>query len=193
MRIIGGNFKGRKLVAPEGLDTRPTSDAHRETVFNVICNGLAHEMNHVLDLFAGTGALALEALSRGAEHATFIEKNPKALACMAKNIGSCQLSASQYGIVKDEEISKWAKKLAAGTLDEVPFDTIFCDPPYRKRFVEKALAGLESEAAKLFIKNRTLLIVETASDENLPQLSESWSLIKDREKGSTRLLFYRRV
>lgn len=193
VRIIAGENGGRKLFSPEGQDTRPTSDAHRETAFNIISNGLGHEMTHVLDLFSGTGALGLEAHSRGAQEVVFVEKNPKAIACIHKNAELCKLSGSHMLVIREPTLESWSRLLGALPDARLPFDTIFCDPPYGKKLVERAMKALEPKAERLFLKDRSLLMAETSADDDLPSLPEGWELIKERKKGSTQLLFYRRV
>ena len=193
MRIIGGDNKGRRLLSPSGQDTRPTGDAHRETAFNIIDNGLAHTMTNVLDLFSGTGAFGLEAFSRGAQFVAFTEKNPKAIACIKKNAELCKLSSNQMLLIKEAALDEWPRQLAALADSRLPFDTIFCDPPYHKKLVERALRALEVKGSQLFLKDNSLLVAEISADEEMISIPDSWELIKERKKGSTHLLFYRRV
>jgi 16S rRNA (guanine966-N2)-methyltransferase len=91
LRVIGGEFKGRRLFSVKGLRVRPTKDKHRESIFNMISQNLVDAM--VLDLFAGTGALGIEALSRGADCAVFIDNYPTALSTISKNIQACHLES----------------------------------------------------------------------------------------------------
>ncbi len=137
MRIVAGKFRGASLEAPKGLATRPTSDRVRQALFNVLEHGparFAFEGSRVLDLFAGTGALGLEALSRGARYAVFIEESSAARAAIRRNVEGLSLT----GITKIWR--RDATRLGeAGTL--APFDLIFCDPPYGKGLGERALAS----------------------------------------------------
>lgn len=137
MRIIAGRFKGKTLDAPKGLNTRPTSDRVREALFNVLEHGapaLDFEGARVLDLFAGSGALGLEALSRGARYSLFIEDDAGARGAIRRNVEALGLT----GITKIWR--RDATKLGpAGSL--APFDLIFCDPPYGKGLGERALAS----------------------------------------------------
>lgn len=137
MRIVAGKFKGAALQAPKGLATRPTSDRVRQALFNVLEHGPAQfefEGARVLDLFAGTGALALEALSRGARYAILIEDDAAARAAIRRNIEALSLT----GVTKIWR--RDATRLGeAGTLQ--PFNLIFCDPPYGKGLGERALAS----------------------------------------------------
>jgi 16S rRNA (guanine966-N2)-methyltransferase len=136
MRIVAGRFKGASLEAPKGLSTRPTSDRVRQALFNVLEHGPARfefEGARVLDLFAGTGALALEALSRGARYAVLLEEDAAARAAIRRNVEALSLT----GVTKIWR--RDATRLGeAGTLQ--PFDLVFCDPPYGKGLGERALA-----------------------------------------------------
>jgi 16S rRNA (guanine966-N2)-methyltransferase len=137
MRIIAGRFKSKTLDAPKGLTTRPTSDRVREALFNVLEHGapaLDFEGARVLDLFAGSGALGLEALSRGARYSLFIEDDAGARGAIRRNVEAMGLT----GITKIWR--RDATKLGpAGNL--APFDLILCDPPYGKGLGERALAS----------------------------------------------------
>ncbi len=137
MRIVAGKFRGTQIEAPKGLATRPTSDRVRQALFNVLEHGAPHfefEGARVLDLFAGSGALGLEALSRGARFCVFIEESAQARAAIRRNVEALGLT----GVTKIWR--RDATKLgAAGTLQ--PFDLIFCDPPYGKGLGERALAA----------------------------------------------------
>lgn len=137
MRIVAGKFRGATIEAPQGLVTRPTSDRVRQALFNVLEHGPTRfdfEGARVLDLFAGSGALGLEALSRGARFATFIEDSAAARAAIRRNVETLGLT----GVTKIWR--RDATKLGdAGAL--APFDLIFCDPPYGEGAGEQALAS----------------------------------------------------
>jgi 16S rRNA (guanine966-N2)-methyltransferase len=135
MRIVAGRFRGARIEAPKGLATRPTSDRMRQALFNVLEHGpprFDFEGTRVLDLFAGSGALGLEALSRGARHAVFIEESPAARAAIRRNVEALGLTGATKIWRRDA-----AKLGKAGTLQ--PFQLIFCDPPYGKSLGERAL------------------------------------------------------
>ena len=119
MRIIAGRLKGRRLTAPRGLAVRPTSDSLRETLFNVL--GPTLDGARVLDGFAGTGALGLEALSRGAAHVTFVERETRALATLRENVAHCG-AVEACAIIRDDF-------LRVRRIDG-PFDLVLLDPPY---------------------------------------------------------------
>jgi len=137
MRIIAGRFKGNTIEAPEGLGTRPTSDRVREALFNVLehgAPGIDFEGLRVLDLFAGSGALGLEALSRGARYCLFIDDDASARAAIRRNVESLELTGATKIWRRD------ATRLgSAGTVAR--FDLMFCDPPYGKGLGERALAA----------------------------------------------------
>ena len=136
MRIIGGRLKGRRLDAPTWQGLRPTSDKLRETLFNVLQGRMAGA--RFLDVFAGTGAVGIEALSRGAAEITFIEKDPRAVALIEANLAACGIEAD-YNIRRGEVLA--ALRDAGAT-----FDVILLDPPYDLHPVSPTL---EAAAARL--------------------------------------------
>ena len=137
MRIVAGKFRGASIEAPKGLATRPTSDRVRQALFNVLIHGaprLDLEGLRVLDLFAGSGALGLEALSRGARFSLFIEESAEARASIRRNVEALGLTGATKIWRRD------ATRLGeAGTFQ--PFDLVFCDPPYGKGLGEGAIAA----------------------------------------------------
>lgn len=140
MRIIGGRFKGRAIQAPSGRDTRPTADRAREGVFNILAHapwspGL--EGRRVLDLFAGSGALGLEALSRGASFALFVDTDSSARGALRDNIEALGL----FGVTRIHRRDATDLGAKPAGLGE-PFDLVFLDPPYGKGLGEAALARL---------------------------------------------------
>src|SRR5690606_76421 len=160
MRIVGGQFKGRAIAAPQGRDTRPTSDRARESIFNV----LAHadwspgiEGRRVLDLFAGSGALGLEAISRGAAFALFVETEAAARGAIRDNIEALGL----FGATRIHRRDATDLGVKPAGLGE-PFDLVFLDPPYHKGLGERALARL-SEGG--WTTDDALIVFECAADE----------------------------
>lgn len=155
MRIIAGSRKGRRIAAPPGLDTRPTGDRVREAVFNLVgpLDGA-----RVLDLYAGSGAMGLEALSRGAEHATFVERDRVAAATIAKNAETLGL-ADAVTLRREDVRRVLAADASAGTL----YDLVLVDPPYRM------LPGLLPDLSRLVppvVAAGGLVVVESeARDE----------------------------
>ncbi|QIE46657.1 16S rRNA (guanine(966)-N(2))-methyltransferase RsmD [Pseudohalocynthiibacter aestuariivivens] len=139
MRIIGGDFRGRRLASVGKGDVaaqlRPTADRVRESLFNVLSNshGVPHPDARVLDLFAGTGALGLEALSRGAAHVCFVENGRKAQGLLSENIALCRAEDETRVLRRD------ARRI--GALDGAAYDLVFLDPPYARGLGEQALAA----------------------------------------------------
>ena len=121
MRVIAGSRKGHKLVAPPGLDTRPTSDRVRENVFNLV--GPVNDAR-VLDLFAGSGALGIEALSRGAASAVFVERDPDAVRAIERNLDRLRLTGAR--VVRGDALRTVAQEATAGA----KYDLVLVDPPY---------------------------------------------------------------
>jgi 16S rRNA (guanine(966)-N(2))-methyltransferase RsmD len=129
MRIIAGTYKSRKLIAPKGDVTRPTSDRARESLFNVLNNLIGFDGISVLDLFAGSGAFAFEALSRGAERATLVEQNRKVIGTINENAETLEVQDKIEIIIKD--VYSWINHLPAPSLKmRGGYDIIFADPPY---------------------------------------------------------------
>jgi len=153
MRIIAGKFRGATVEAPKGLATRPTSDRVREALFNVLehgAPGIDFEGARVLDLFAGSGALGLEALSRGARYSLFIEDDAAARAAIRRNVEALGLT----GVTKIWR--RGATRLGpAGTV--APFDLVFCDPPYGKGLGER---GLAAAVAGGWLKDEAVAVLE---------------------------------
>jgi len=185
MRIVGGKFKGRAIEAPEGRDTRPTSDRAREAVFNV----LAHaewspgiESRRVLDLFAGSGALGFEALSRGASFALFVETEAGARGAIRDTIEALGL----FGVTRIHRRDATDLGVKPAGLGE-PFDLVFLDPPYRLGLGEGALARL---APGGWITRDALVVFECAADE-MPSTA-GYETLDQREYGAAKVLFLRR-
>jgi 16S rRNA (guanine(966)-N(2))-methyltransferase RsmD len=132
MRIIAGHYKGRALKAPKWDGLRPTSDKLRETLFNILAPRI--EGARVLDLFAGTGAVALEALSRGATAATCVERDPRAVRLIEANVALC--GANGCAIIRDD-----VQRALQRPLPGSPFDIVVLDPPYDYAALEPVVAG----------------------------------------------------
>jgi 16S rRNA (guanine966-N2)-methyltransferase len=154
MRIVAGKFKGARLEAPKGLATRPTSDKVRQAVFNVLEHGVsdfAFDGARVLDLFAGSGALGLEALSRGARFCLFVEENAEARAAIRRNIEALGLTGATKIWRRDA-----ARLGPAGRMQS--FDLVFCDPPYGSGLGARAL---ETAAAGGWLREGAIAVFET--------------------------------
>jgi 16S rRNA (guanine966-N2)-methyltransferase len=139
MRVVAGTARGRPLVAPPGARTRPTSDRVREAVFNALWSRGAIEGSTVADLFAGSGALGIEALSRGAAHVTFVDDDRAARLAIGRNLDACGLG--DRATVVAARVERWVASLPAGTW----FDLAFCDPPYAYAGWDGLLAELPAD------------------------------------------------
>jgi 16S rRNA (guanine966-N2)-methyltransferase len=162
MRIVAGRFRGAALATPKGYDIRPTSDRVRESVFNILAHGIENfeiEGARVLDLFAGTGALGLEALSRGASYAHFVEDSAEARGLIRRNIET--VSATGVTKIYRRDATKLGE---AGTLR--PFSLVFADPPYGKGLGEKALTA--AIAGGWLVPGAIVLVEERVDAEFVP-------------------------
>jgi 16S rRNA (guanine966-N2)-methyltransferase len=182
VRIVAGAWRGRALIAPPGGATRPTADRVRQALFDMLLHAPwggrdTVQAVHALDVFAGTGAFALEALSRGAAHATFIEHDHAALTALRANIAACR--------AQDR-----CTVLAIDALAVPPGDVaglVFLDPPYRQDLVLCALARLRQAGR---IAGGTLLVAETAHDEPPPTTAP---LLAERVHGAARISIWREL
>ncbi|HSX11409.1 MAG TPA: 16S rRNA (guanine(966)-N(2))-methyltransferase RsmD [Chlamydiales bacterium] len=147
LRIIAGTFKGRLLKAPKGPSTRPTQGMLREAVFNICQNDIGNA--RFLDLYAGSGAMGLEALSRGAAHATLVEQNRHAIACIKENIAALHLESQAALIPFDAN-----RALTLLTKQGALFDILYVDPPYDSPVPLEPLVPLLAPHATLFIEER---------------------------------------
>jgi 16S rRNA (guanine966-N2)-methyltransferase len=182
MRIIGGAFKGRPIAAPPGRDTRPTSDRAREGAFNILAHapwttGIAG--CRVLDLFAGSGALGLEALSRGAAFALFVDTDAAARGIIRENIEALGLLGVTR-IHRRDAADLGAKPAGLGA----PFDLVFLDPPYGKGLGEAALAKLSSGG---WIGPDALIALECAADET--PITVGLETLDERTYGAAKVVF----
>ncbi|MET0183757.1 MAG: 16S rRNA (guanine(966)-N(2))-methyltransferase RsmD [Caulobacterales bacterium] len=182
MRIVGGEHKGRALQAPQGRATRPTSDRARESLFNI----LAHadwspgvERRRVLDLFAGSGALGFEALSRGAVFALFVETDEAARGAIRTNVETLGLFGATR-VHRRDATDLGPKPAGLGA----PFDLVFLDPPYHKGLGEKALASLMPGG---WISSDALIVFEHGVDEQIEP--PGFTLLDTRDYGAATLKF----
>jgi 16S rRNA (guanine966-N2)-methyltransferase len=173
VRVVAGSFKGRRLVAPRGMRTRPTADRVREALFSMLGDV---EGARVLDLYAGSGALGIEALSRGASAATFVERDPRAVAAIERNLAAVGVEAP---IVR-QDVARFLGR-AAGV-----FDLVFCDPPYDSA---SALAGTLAERLPAVTAPDARIVTE--SDKRNP-LELPFPLITERVYGDTRIAIHGR-
>lgn len=180
MRVIGGSLRGRKLASVHGMAIRPTADRVREALFNIL--GSLPQDARVLDLFAGTGALGIEALSRGARQAWFLDNAQTALQLLRKNVELCRLASQshvmQWNIVKNLNV------LHAGPPE---FDLVFMDPPYDRAMVAPGLANLVDSR---ILAPDCVIIVEHAPSEPIDPPPAPLVLTDHRRYGQTELSFF---
>jgi 16S rRNA (guanine(966)-N(2))-methyltransferase RsmD len=189
MRVIAGAYKGRNLKSPPSLAVRPTSDRLRETLFNVIAPRI--EDARFLDLCAGAGAVGIEALSRGASHATFVDRSRRSCQLIESNVALCRIPEEQYEIyqttaedfIRDTFSHKKAQKAQKTTGQEDGWDIVFFDPPYKEDYLR---------TLDLLGDFGGLLIVEHHHKNNLPETIGN--LVKTRilKQGDSSLSFYER-
>ena len=171
MRIISGHWRGRALIAPPGDATRPTADRVREALFSMLTSRLgSFEGLRVFDGFAGTGALGIEALSRGAAHGTFVERDGEAIKALRRNVEGMKLNATII-----------ATPMESLSLAPAPCDLILLDPPYASGLAEIALARLATNG---WIAPHALISVETSRKEALETNHE---ILAVRDHGKARL------
>jgi 16S rRNA (guanine(966)-N(2))-methyltransferase RsmD len=180
MRIVAGEYKGRTLKAPTWDGLRPTSDRLRETLFNILGPSVAGA--RVLDGYAGTGAIGIEALSRGAVHVTFVENDPRAVQLIEKN-----LAMIDAGRARDRAIIRACFADAGARLAGVPFDLIIVDPPYAHDAADAALA-----AAAALAGSSTRVVVEHAKRYAAPAAAGPLRLRRTVTAGDSALSFYER-
>src|SRR5216110_296560 len=182
MRIVGGRLRGRALAAPKTQAIRPTADRLREALFNILAHAYGDPVGgaRVLDLFAGTGALGLEALSRGAAFALFVDDAAEARALIRENVAALGLGGVSRVYRRD------ATNLGAAHPVE-PFSLVFLDPPYRAGLAEKALAAARDGG---WLKPGALIVVEEAADAAF-KAPEGFAESERRTYDDTQLVFLR--
>jgi len=169
VRVIGGDLRGRRLTAPSGTTVRPTSDRVREAIFDILFSLGGVDGAQVVDLFAGSGALGIEALSRGAASVTFVERDPVALAAIRANLASVGLTEAERdgdATVVRADVERWLATTAAR------YDLALVDPPYRYEGWEELVAGLPVDLA----------VLESGAEIAAP---DGWVVIKSRRYGGT--------
>lgn len=181
MRIVAGEFRGRKLHSPKKRDIRPTSDRVREAVFSMIAARLPGA--RVLDLFAGTGALGLEALSRGAARAVFVDESGDAIRLIWKNIQSCGVEDRVQ--VLQGPAAVVLRRLAGKGRGAGPFHVVFLDPPYGLGYVENTMGLLPD-----LVSQSGLVIAEHDRRDVFPERLKGWLLLDRRSYGDTMISLF---
>src|SRR4030081_949795 len=184
MRVVGGRLKGRNLASPSSRDIRPTADRLRESLFNILLHAYGDPVQdaRVLDLFAGTGALGIEAISRGAKFALFVDNGAEARALLRNNVESLGLGGVTKVYRRD------ATNLGPAHPME-PFDPAFLDPPYAKGLAEKALASLRDGG---WLTPGALLVVEEAKAAAVAA-PDGFTELERRAYDDTEFVFLRAV
>ena len=180
MRVISGSARGRRLKELQGMDTRPTTDKVKESLFNIIQFEIPGRK--VLDLFGGTGQLGLEALSRGAEHCTFVEQRRDAAALIRENLKTCRLGDSAH-VVQGEALDFL-------TCCREKFDVIFLDPPYQSDLLQRSLELIQKFD---ILSEHGIIIGETAAELPFPALNAPYEVGKEYRYGKIKLVVCHRA
>lgn len=177
MRVITGEARGRRLVTLEGDDVRPTTDKVKEGIFNIIQFDIPEA--NVLDLFAGSGQLGIEAISRGAKHCCFVDASKRSLDVVKENLKACGFEKRASTFLGDS--------ISYITLSHDTFDIVFLDPPYRKQLIDKALPILASK-----VSDGGIIVCETSIEEELPETAGEFALAREYKYGKIKITTYRK-
>ena len=183
MRIIGGKFKGKKLLEPKDKETRPLKDLTKESIFNIInhSNKFSIEIKkaYVLDLFSGVGSFGIECLSLGAGHVTFIEKYEGVLPILKKNINNLK-SEINYEIIENDILNKFEFKSL-----KLRYDIIFLDPPYKEKALENILNTIIENR---ILKDNGIIIIHRHKKE-IDEFPKNFQLIDEKKYGISKIVF----
>ena len=183
MRIISGNFKGKKIIEPKDKNTRPLKDLTKESIFNIIThsNKVSIKFNNakILDLFSGTGSFGIECLSRGVDHVTFVENYKGILPILKKNLDSLK-SIKNYKIIENNIF----KNFNLGKLEN-KFDIIFLDPPYKESNLESILVNIENK--KVLNKSGIIIIHRHKSEQDI--FPKNFKIIEEKKYGISKIIF----
>ena len=184
MRIIGGNFRGKKILEPKDKETRPLKDLTKESIFNIINHSNKFSINlegsNVLDLFSGTGSFGFECISRGCNSCVFIDNNTEAINTINKNIRK----------LKEEENCKVVKNNAVKPLKSISnINLCFIDPPYKINNLIKVIDNWVSSGC---IDEEAIYILEKNSTNNI-QLAKRFELLDSRKQGITEIIFFKKL
>lgn len=182
VRIIGGDWRSRKVEVVEAPGLRPTIDRVRETLFNWLMFDIAGR--NCLDLFAGSGVLGMESLSRGAAHCTFIENNSKVAAAIRSNLTKLNADQQSFNLLEQNAISY----LSQWQDHHHRFDVVFIDPPFSQNLLPEVILELAktnclNDGAKIFI--------ELARNDDLPSMPETWQCVKQKKAGQSKLFLFK--
>lgn len=176
MRVITGTARGRKLLEPSGVEVRPTTDMVKEAMFNIVQFDI--EGRRVLDLFAGTGQLGIEALSRGAAECVFVDESPKSLKLVRANLERCGLR----GRVEQSESIGFLRRGGK-------FDLVFLDPPYDSNLLEKALEAIQNVD---ILNDGGIIVCESRREKIMPELEPPYRRTLTRNYGKVCLTVYKK-
>ena len=185
MRIIAGTYRGRNLKSPPSLQVRPTSDRLRETLFNVIAPRI--QSTRFLDLCAGSGAVGIEALSRGAAHSTFVDRSRTITALIKANLDLCRVPEEQTKVVQGEAAEFIREAISR---ESKPWDIVFFDPPYASDYL--GILELFGENAEALLAEQGQLIVEHHHKNQLPDMIKSLRRSRILKQGDSALSFFQR-
>lgn len=177
MRVITGEARGRKLISLEGEDVRPTTDRVKEGMFNIIQFEL--EGSNVLDLFAGSGQLGIEALSRGARHCTFVDASKRSIDVVRENLRTVGFE-KRAGVVTGDAAMYIS-------LSHDRFDIAFLDPPYNKKIIDSVLPSVAEK-----MTDGGVIICESALNEALPEAAGAFNAVREYKYGKIKLTVYRK-
>ena len=183
MRIIGGKFKGKKLIEPKDKETRPLKDLTKESIFNIINHSnkflIDIKKSYVLDLFSGVGSFGIECLSQGASHVTFIEKYEGVLPILKNNLNNLK-SEINYKIIESDILNKFKFKSL-----NLKYDVIFLDPPYK----EKALENILDTIIESKILKRNSIIIIHRHKKEIDMFPKNFNLIEEKKYGISKIIF----
>lgn len=181
MRVIAGTARSLPLKTREGKDTRPTTDRIKETLFNMLQPYVAESV--FLDLFSGSGGIGIEAISRGARHAYFVENDAKAIECILDNLKFTRFT-DKATVLKQDVVS------ALSNISEKEVDVIFMDPPYDLSYEKKVLEAL---ATKQYVTKDTLIVVEASLNTDFSYLENlGYETVKEKKYKTNKHMFIRR-
>lgn len=181
MRVIAGTARSLKLKTPEGQDTRPTTDRIKETLFNILQNRIPGSI--FIDLFAGSGGIGIEAISRGAEHVYFVENAREAISCIQENLIFTKLT-DKATLIKQDVIG------ALSLIKEKEADLIFMDPPYHADCEKQVFSALSQQT---YVTEETLIIVEAQLEKEFDFLEQlGFAVIKEKKYKTNQHIFVRR-
>ena len=183
MRVIGGKFKGKRLLEPQDKLTRPLKDLTKESVFNIINHSNKFSINIgeacVLDLFSGVGSFGIECLSQGANHVTFIEKYAGVLPILKKNLNNLK-SEIKYEIIESDILNKFKFKSL-----KLRYDIIFLDPPYKEKALENILNSIIENK---ILNNKGIIIIHRHKKE-IDEFPRNFQLIEEKKYGISKIIF----